>query len=96
MLVNLYGGKIGSPRIICDTANTWMQWHQIVLLLIHKNFRLQKELPIIIRSLRVHLQIIVWKKLSNGHDDLNPLQWGWMLDGGVLKPIMTDLDAAPD
>ena len=23
-------------------------------------------------SLRVHLQIIVWKRLSNGHDDLNP------------------------
>ena len=22
-------------------------------------------------SLRVHLQIIVWKRLSNGHDDLN-------------------------
>ena len=47
-------------------------------------------------SLRVHLQIIVWKRLSNGHDDLNPQQWGWKLDGGALIPIMTDLDAAPE
>ena len=27
----------------------------------------------------VHLQVIIWKKLTN--DDLDPKQWGWKLDG---------------
>ena len=45
-------------------------------------------------SLRVHLQVIIWKKLSN--NDLNPKQWGWKLEGSAFAPIMTDLDAAPD
>ena len=47
-------------------------------------------------SLRVHLQVILWKKLVNDHDDLNPEQWGWKLDGTVFAPIMTDLAAAPE
>lgn len=45
-------------------------------------------------SLRVHLQIILWKKLTN--NDLDPKQWGWKLDGTVLSPIMTDMAAAPE
>ena len=46
-------------------------------------------------SLRVYLQIQVWERLSIRDDDLDPQQWGWRLDGSVLIPIMTDLDAAP-
>ena len=64
--------------------------------MIHKNYHLQKERAAYYHSLRVHLQIIVWKKLLNGYDDLNPQQWGWRFDGGVLIPITTELDAAPD
>ena len=45
-------------------------------------------------SLRVHLQAIMWKKLTN--DDLDPKQWGWKLDSKVLSPIMTDINAAPE
>ena len=45
-------------------------------------------------SLRVHLQVIIWKKLSN--NDLDPKQWGWKLEGSAFAPIMTDLDAALD
>lgn len=45
-------------------------------------------------SLRVHLQIIRWKTLNN--KTLNALEWGWKLEDGVMAPIMTDLDAAPD
>lgn len=45
-------------------------------------------------SLRVHLQIILWFKLTN--DYLNPTQWGWKLADTVLTPVLTDLDAAPD
>ncbi len=45
-------------------------------------------------SLRVHLQVILWRKLTN--NDLDPQQWGWKLDGTVLVPIMTDLAAAPE
>ena len=47
-------------------------------------------------SLRVHLQVILWKKFVNDHDDLNPEQWGWKLDGTMFAPIMTDLAAAPE
>ena len=45
-------------------------------------------------SLRAHLKVIIWKKLSN--NDLDPEQWGWKLEGSSFPPIMTDLDAAPD
>ena len=41
-------------------------------------------------SLRVCLQVILWKKLTTHY--LDPLQWGWKLDGSKLQPIMTDLE----
>ena len=47
-------------------------------------------------SLRVHLQVIMWKKLTSDHDDLDPKQWGWKLDGKLVSPIMTDINAAPE
>ena len=43
-------------------------------------------------SLRVHLQIMIWKSISV---DFHPTQWGWKADGKFLQPIMTDLDPAP-
>lgn len=43
-------------------------------------------------SLRIHLQVIVWKKLTS--DDLDSKQWGWKLDGNVLIFIMKDMNAA--
>ena len=45
-------------------------------------------------SLRVHLQVLLWRKLTNS--DLDPVQWGWKIDGKVLAPIMTYLNAAPE
>ena len=45
-------------------------------------------------SLRVHLQVILWRKLRN--DELDHKHWGWKLKGTVLTPVMTDLDAAPE
>ena len=45
-------------------------------------------------SLRVHLQVIIWKELSN--NILDPKQWGWKLEESAFTPIMTDLDAAPE
>jgi len=35
---------------------------------------------------------MLWKTLANVHDDLDPQQWGWRLDWGVLSPITTALD----
>ena len=35
-------------------------------------------------SLRVHLQVVLWHKLTN--NDLDPTQWGWKLSGNVLTP----------
>ena len=45
-------------------------------------------------SLRVHLQVILWKQLTT--HSLDPLQWGWKLDGSKLQPIMTDLESGPE
>ena len=45
-------------------------------------------------SLRVHLQICQWK-----HLDLQCLkadEWGWHFDDRTLKPIKTNLEAAPE
>ncbi|CAB4025544.1 Hypothetical predicted protein [Paramuricea clavata] len=42
-------------------------------------------------SLRDHLQVITWLKLTN--DYLNPTQWGWKLADTMLTPFLTDLDA---
>ncbi|KAJ8043553.1 hypothetical protein HOLleu_10691 [Holothuria leucospilota] len=44
------------------------------------------------RSLRVHLQVSIWKCLDT--KALNPLKWGWHHESGVLSPIKTDIDAA--
>ena len=45
-------------------------------------------------SLRIHLQVIIWKKLTS--DDLDPKQWGLKLDGKILSPIMMDINVAPE
>jgi hypothetical protein len=45
-------------------------------------------------SFRVHLQVITWLKLTN--DYLNPTKWGWKLADTVLRPVLTDLGAAPE
>ena len=44
------------------------------------------------RSLRVHLQVRIWKCLNI--KVLNPVEWGWQKENGVLSPIKTDIDAA--
>ena len=95
MFVNLYGGNNG------QSLNNLQYYKYMDAVASNSNSLDPQKLPPTERaayyhSLRVHLQIIVWKKLLNGHDDLNPQQWGWRLDGGVLIPIMTDLDAAPE
>ena len=94
VFVNLYGGKNGQP------LNNLRYYKYMDAVASNSTYLDPQKLPPTERaayfhSLRVHLQIIVWKRLSNGHDDLNPQQWGWKLDGGALIPIMTDLDAAP-
>ena len=47
-------------------------------------------------SLRVHLQVMHWKKLIHEDSQLDPEQWGWKLDGSKLTPVMTDIAAAPE
>ncbi len=44
-------------------------------------------------SLRVHLQVVIWKSPSV---HLPPTQWGWKTENTSLQPIMTDLDPAPE
>ena len=44
-------------------------------------------------SLRVHLQIILWKELKQKDIRFNPEQWGWKLNDSTLIPVMTDIPA---
>ena len=45
-------------------------------------------------SLRVHLQVMIWKSL--GQCQYDTCSWGWEMKNGVLAPVMTDLDPAPE
>jgi hypothetical protein len=44
-------------------------------------------------GLRVHLQIIEWKVLNG---NLKAEEWGWKMEGDILKPIQTDKEVAPE
>ena len=45
-------------------------------------------------SLRVHLQVALWKEL--GSSEWNPEQWGWEVVSTKQVPVMTDLAPAPE
>ena len=47
-------------------------------------------------SLRVHLQLMLWKNLTHHDAQMDPEQRGWKLEGTVLTPVMTDIAAAPE
>jgi len=44
---------------------------------------------------RVHLQVVQWKTLMRDCR-LDPQDWGWKLVDGLLIPVATDLEAAPE
>lgn len=44
-------------------------------------------------SLRVYLQVHEWITKDN---NLNPLEWGWKSDNGLLMPVQTNMPPAPD
>ena len=39
-------------------------------------------------SMRVHLQVMIWKNLNS--TGLYPCEWGWKSEGNRLRPIETD------
>ena len=93
LIVQLYKGRPG------DTLNK-MRYTEYCEISSSSSVRPQPErFPPTERSagfhvLRSHHQATVWKTLNS--DVLNPLQWGWKSEEGVLIPIMTDMAAAPD
>ncbi len=44
-------------------------------------------------SLRVHLQVMIWKSLNVVH--MEPCELGWFVENGRLSPVMTDMAPAP-
>ena len=73
VFVNLYDGKNG------QSLNNLRYYKYTDTVASNINSLDPQKLPSTERaayyhSLRVHLQIIVWKKLLNGYDDLNPQQ----------------------
>ena len=45
-------------------------------------------------SMRVHIQVMIWKNLSP--IGLHPCEWGWKVEVNKLMPIKTDMDSAPE
>lgn len=43
---------------------------------------------------RVHLQVLQWRSFMEL--DIDPEEWGWKAENGVLVPTPTDLKPAPD
>ena len=91
MALKVYGGKAD------DTLSSlrYARFKQMVA----ENSKFQPEnLPpteraILYHSLRVHLQVCIWKELNLRC--LDPREWGWKMFKGALCPIKTDQDAAP-
>ena len=45
-------------------------------------------------GLRAHHQIILWSLLDDF--EIRATDWGWKLNNGVITPIMTDKEFAPE
>ena len=45
-------------------------------------------------GLRSHYQIILWSLIDDF--EINATEWGWKIQDGVITPIMTDKDIAPE
>ena len=92
LFVIVFGGKQS------DSLNTLRYAKYMEMVASAKNIDPQKLPPTAraahYHSLRVHLQVILWKELTT--DSLDPLIWGWKLDSSKLQPIMTDLEPAPE
>lgn len=92
LFVIVYGGKAS------DSLNTLRYAKYMEMVSSARNVDPQKLPPTTraayYHSLRVHLQVIMWKELTI--DSLNPLLWGWKGDGSLLQPVMTDVDPAPE
>ena len=52
------------------------------------------ERALTFHAYRVHLQVSQRKALS--YDCLNPLQWVWFQKDGIIAPVMTDQEPAPE
>jgi hypothetical protein len=94
IMVNIYGGKPGDKlskmrhEVYCKLAAT-------------STVRpLPQKLPpteraAVFHVLRVHLQAVTWRLLSNDVG-LDPLLWGWQLVDNRYEPVTSDQLPAPD
>ncbi len=77
LFVHLYGGKL------TDSLNSLKYAKFMEMASCRKTLEPERlpptERAAFFRNLRVHHQIIAWKELSS--EVLDPLQWGWKLDG---------------
>lgn len=45
-------------------------------------------------GLRAHYQVMLWSLIDDF--ELDAIDWGWKLHDGVITPVMTDKDIAPE
>jgi hypothetical protein len=92
LLVMLYGGKSH------DTLNSLRFTTYMSLCATSISKPVPEKLPPTERAayyhcLRTHLQVVQWKSLMT--QNINAIDWGWVLEEGKLKPLSTDLEPAP-
>ena len=90
----MYGGKAG------QTLNALRYSTYMTMCAISSAKPLPERLPPTERAayfhcLRVHYQVLQWKRLT---EDLHisPVDWGWTLLEGKFHPIPTDIEPAPE
>ena len=93
IFILLYGGKAS------DTLNNlrylkYMQMVSTSKITIEPQKLPPTERAAYYHALRVHLQITIWRQLSD--NSLDATEWGWAVSGNQMTPIFTDLGAAPE
>ncbi len=88
VFLNLYGGK-------ATDSLTSLRYSKFMEMRSNGKVLEPERLPpteraAFFHSLRVHYQVVVWTQLSD--DKLDPMEWGWKLQGSALMPILTDID----
>ena len=92
IFVKMYGRKHSDNLDYLGYISIWsMPQHQLR----RYNQRLPPtERAAFFHSLRVHLQVMISKSL--GQCQYDPCSLGWEMKNGVLAPVMTDLNPAPE
>ena len=70
-------------------------WILPVKVLFHQK-NLPSERGAYFHGLRCHYQILLWSLIDDEGMKLEATDWGWKTKDGLITPIMTDKEVAPE